>query len=70
MNQRIVVASIEPRGATATYDAARERYTLRVFSQGVPALRDSMARIMGIGGVQLRVVTEDVGGAFGMKSSP
>ncbi len=70
VNQRIVVASIEPRGATATYDAARESYTLRVCSQGVPALRDSMARIMGIDRTRLRVVTEDVGGAFGMKSSP
>lgn len=70
VNQRIVVASIEPRGATASYDPAHDRYTLRVCSQGVPAIRDGLARIMGIDRARLRVLTEDVGGAFGMKSSP
>ena len=34
MNQRMVVASMEPRGATARYDAAADLYTLRVCSQG------------------------------------
>ena len=32
VNQRVVVASIEPRGATAIYDPAHDRYTLRVCS--------------------------------------
>jgi carbon-monoxide dehydrogenase large subunit len=70
VNQRIVVASIEPRGATATYDPTHDRYTLRVCSQGVPTIRDGLARIMGIDRSRLRVISEDVGGAFGMKSSP
>lgn len=70
INQRIVVASIEPRGATASYDPASERYTLLVCSQGVAGLRDSMARIMRVERSRLHVLTEDVGGAFGMKSSP
>ena len=70
VNQRVVVASIEPRGATAIYDPAHDRYTLRVCSQGVASLREGLARIMGVDRSRLRVITEDVGGAFGMKSSP
>ena len=33
-NQRLVVASMEPRGAQAHYDAAKDFYTLRCCSQG------------------------------------
>ena len=44
MNQRMVVASMEPRGATASYDAATDSYTLRVCSQGTTAMRDSDSR--------------------------
>ncbi|MEA2985438.1 MAG: aerobic carbon-monoxide dehydrogenase large subunit [Alphaproteobacteria bacterium] len=69
VNQRVIVAAIETRGATASYDAGADLYTLRVCSQGAGALRDSMASIMELTNEQLRVITEDVGGAFGMKSS-
>ena len=69
VNQRVIVAAIETRGATASYDAGADLYTLRVCSQGAGALRDTMASIMGLTRQQLRVITEDVGGAFGMKSS-
>ncbi len=70
VSQRLVVASIEPRGATASYDPASGRYTLRVCSQGVPVLRETLASAMGIDRGRLRIITEDVGGAFGMKVSP
>ncbi len=66
--QRLVVAALEPRGATATYDKAADRYTLRVCSQGAGPLRDQLIGAMNIPKEKLRVVTEDVGGAFGMKS--
>src|SRR5262249_21711726 len=39
--QRLVVATMEPRGVTASYDAAADRTTLRVCSQGAGALRDN-----------------------------
>ncbi len=48
VNQRVIVAAIETRGATASYDAAADLYTLRVCSQGAGALRDTMASIMGL----------------------
>ena len=69
VNQRIAVASMEPRGATATYDGATGSYLLRCCSQGVGMLRDQLAGILGLERDRLRVVTEDVGGGFGMKSS-
>jgi carbon-monoxide dehydrogenase large subunit len=70
MNQRMVVASMEPRGATASYDAAADIYTLRVCSQGTTAMRDPIAAIMQIPKERVRVLTDDVGGAFGLKTGP
>jgi carbon-monoxide dehydrogenase large subunit len=67
-NQRLIVASMEPRGATASYDPSIDLYTLRACSQGAGSLRDAVASIMSLKHEQLRVLTEDVGGAFGMKS--
>src|SRR5262249_40568526 len=69
INQRIVVASMEPRGASASYDPASDGYTLRACSQGVGPLRDALLPIMGVKREQMRVLTDDVGGAFGMKTS-
>jgi aerobic carbon-monoxide dehydrogenase large subunit len=70
VNQRMVVASIEPRGATASYDAAADSYTLRVCSQGAGAVRDILVAIMKVPKERLRVLTDDVGGAFGLKTGP
>ena len=70
VHQRINVASMEPRGGTASYDAANESYLLRVCSQGARAMRDSMAGVMGIPPAKIRVTTEEVGGAFGLKTGP
>ncbi|MGE3146357.1 MAG: xanthine dehydrogenase family protein molybdopterin-binding subunit [Pseudorhodoplanes sp.] len=68
VHQRLVVAAMEPRGATARYDEAADRYEIRVCSQGAAAIRDQLVGIMNIASEKLRVVTEDVGGGFGMKS--
>jgi aerobic carbon-monoxide dehydrogenase large subunit len=69
-NQRIAVASMEPRGATASYDAAADLYTLRACSQGTTAMRENLLAILKVPKEQLRVVTDDVGGAFGLKTGP
>src|SRR5215472_4434966 len=68
VNQRLIVASMEPRGATANFDPLNAVYTLRCGSQGVYVLRDQIAAIMGLRPEKIRVVTDDVGGAFGMKT--
>jgi len=70
MNQRMAVASMEPRGATASYDPAADLYTLRVCSQGTTAMRDSILAVMQLPKERLRVLTDDVGGAFGLKTGP
>src|SRR6266581_703988 len=70
VHQRIMVQSMEPRGATASYDPANESYYLRCCSQSARALRDGLAPILGVPNQRLRVVTEDVGGAFGLKTGP
>jgi carbon-monoxide dehydrogenase large subunit len=70
VHQRIMVASMEPRGVTASYDPASASYFLRCCSQSARALRDGLAPILGIPNQQLRVLTEDVGGAFGLKTGP
>ncbi len=68
-NQRMVVASLETRGATGEYDAAKDSYTLHACSQSADGLRGQAASIMGVPNEKLRVITEDVGGAFGMKTT-
>ncbi|MET0925148.1 MAG: xanthine dehydrogenase family protein molybdopterin-binding subunit [Xanthobacteraceae bacterium] len=70
LHQRIMVHSMEPRGATASYDQAADSYLLRCCSQSARALRDGLAPILGVPNPKLRVITEDVGGAFGLKTGP
>jgi carbon-monoxide dehydrogenase large subunit len=67
-NQRMVVASMETRGATGVYDAKAESYTLYACSQSAGTIRNQTAPILGVEPAKLRVITEDVGGAFGMKT--
>ena len=69
VNQRLVVNTIEPRGATARYDAASDHYTLRSCSQGAGPQRDQLAAMTGFPREKIRVITEDVGGAFGLKTA-
>ena len=68
VNQRLVVNSMEPRGAICEYDSKDDRSTLWVSSQGVSMIRPVVAdMILKIGSPKLRVRTGDVGGGFGMK---
>lgn len=67
-NQRMVVASMETRGATGVYDKTKDSYTLYASSQGADTLRGMAASIMGVPNEKMRVITRDIGGAFGMKT--
>jgi aerobic carbon-monoxide dehydrogenase large subunit len=69
VNQRLVVNTMEPRGATARHDAASDSYTLRSCSQGAGPQREQLATMSGIAREKIRVITEDVGGAFGLKTA-
>src|SRR5215471_8324179 len=66
-NNRIVVNAIEPRSAIAQYDPERGHWTLHVGCQGVFGFRNYIAGVLGIERSQLRVLTDRVGGSFGMK---
>ncbi|HEX3710586.1 MAG TPA: xanthine dehydrogenase family protein molybdopterin-binding subunit [Pseudolabrys sp.] len=68
LHQRLVVASMETRGATGMYDKEHDNYTLHACSQSAGGLRNNTATVMGLPNEKLRVLTADVGGAFGMKS--
>jgi carbon-monoxide dehydrogenase large subunit len=66
VNSRVVVNPMEPRSAMAPFDG--ERFTLHVESQGVFGMRNSLAEAMGVPAAQMRVLTGNVGGSFGMKT--
>ena len=68
-SNRIVVCAMEPRSATAEYDAETGRWTLHVGSQGVWGMRNGVAHIMGVAPERIRVLTNHVGGSFGMKAT-
>ena len=68
-NQRIAGVPMEPRSATASFDEASGRYTIHVGSQGAGPLRAQLAAVLGVEPRMIRVLTEDVGGGFGLKSS-
>ena len=66
-NSRVVVAPLEPRSALATVEDGR--LVLRLGCQGVFGMRAAVAGVMGVPAEQVRVLTGNVGGSFGMKAS-
>ncbi len=70
VNNRVVVNSMEPRGAAGRYDKETGKYELYVTSQGAHPIADGIAkRVLKIPPERLRVITPDVGGGFGLKMS-
>jgi aerobic carbon-monoxide dehydrogenase large subunit len=68
VNNRIVVNSMEPRGAIGEYDPGEDSYTLWSSTQGSHFVRNLLAdSVFKIPENRIRVVTRDVGGGFGMK---
>ncbi|HWX48887.1 MAG TPA: xanthine dehydrogenase family protein molybdopterin-binding subunit [Roseomonas sp.] len=68
VNNRIVVNSMETRGALAEYDAASGRFTLHAGTQGSWLVKDFLANsVFHLPPENFRVITPDVGGGFGMK---
>jgi carbon-monoxide dehydrogenase large subunit len=71
VNQRIVANYLDTRGVVGEYDAAADRVTLTLSSQGSHAIRDVLCRhVLKIPAEKMRVVTPDVGGGFGSKLFP
>ena len=70
INNRIVIAPMETRGVIAEYEPRDGRYTIWTPSQGVGSLLAPLARSLGVAESRIRVITSDVGGAFGIKIPP
>lgn len=68
VNNRVVVASMEPRGLIADYDKRSGRWTITIGCQGVFGMRKNLAEIMGVPTDNIHVLTGHVGGSFGMKA--
>jgi carbon-monoxide dehydrogenase large subunit len=68
-NNRIVVSAMEPRAATAQWDSSDQKFTLHLGCQGVFGLRAQMADLMKVPVANMRILTGNVGGSFGMKAS-
>jgi carbon-monoxide dehydrogenase large subunit len=68
-NNRIVVCAMEPRSAIGEFSVAEDRYILRLGCQGVFGQRNLVSAILGVPPEKIRVLTGNVGGSFGMKSS-
>jgi aerobic carbon-monoxide dehydrogenase large subunit len=65
---RLTAASIEPRGCIAEYDPRDDRYTLRCTVQGPHQVRRILAQdVLRIPESRVRVISDNVGGGFGMK---
>lgn len=67
VNNRVIANSMEPRVALGQYDKASDGYTIHTSSQGVHNIAAQMAEALGVKYKQVRSITPDVGGGFGMK---
>ena len=68
IDTRLAPSAMEPRAAIASFDAQSGRYTLIAPTQGVAVVRKVLAEgVFKVPASQIRIVTHDVGGGFGMK---
>jgi len=68
-NQRVAAVTLEPRAVLADIDPQDGRLTLRMSTQMPSGVRNTLCdAVLGIPREQVRVVVNDVGGGFGMKT--
>src|SRR5215469_9772555 len=66
VNQRVAPAPMETRAAAAVWEADG-RLTAWIPNQGAQGTRSALAGMLGVDQAAIRVITPDVGGAFGAK---
>ncbi len=64
---RVHAQFMEPRGALGAWDAGEGRYTLHCDVQYPHRVREVLASVLKVPESRIRVVSQDVGGAFGAK---
>ena len=67
VNNRVAVNPMEPRAATASYDDLDQKYFLNVSHQTPFPLRSALAETLHVREDNVQVVSNDVGGGFGVK---
>jgi len=67
-NNRVIVNPMEPRAAVGAFENGR--FTLHTCSQGVVGMKANIAALLNVEPKQVRVVSGNVGGSFGMKAGP
>ncbi|MEJ8573654.1 xanthine dehydrogenase family protein molybdopterin-binding subunit [Microbaculum marinum] len=67
-SDRLVVAAMEPRAALARFEPETGRYEVHVPSQGVFAMHNFLAAVLDVEPKMVHLLTDNVGGSFGMKS--
>jgi carbon-monoxide dehydrogenase large subunit len=70
VNNRVIIAAMETRGALGLHDPATGRLTLHTVTQMPHGLKEDLAHaVFRVPDEQIRVVVGDVGGGFGAKNS-
>ena len=67
VNNRVTPLFLEPRSALAEFDAARERWTLRLGCQSAHGMRALLCHMLDVAPGRLRVIVPDTGGGFGAR---
>src|SRR6185437_10775505 len=67
---RVAPNPMEVRSILAAYDATANRYEIWCAHQGLPAMRNQLATMLGVAPEAVRVNHTDVGGGFGARVSP
>ena len=69
VNQRLLPSAIEPRAATASYDAQSDETTVWTTTQAPHNARNKLAKALGLERNQMRAIAPEVGGGFGAKAN-
>ena len=68
-SQRLVGNALEPRACLAAFDSASGTYTIHLPLQGVGGMRNQIAQVTGLEKDKIILVTQDVGGSFGVRGA-
>jgi len=68
-SQRLVGNPLEPRACIAAFDAASGKYTMHLPLQGAGGMRGQLGVVTGVAKEKLDIVTQDVGGSFGVRGA-
>ncbi|ARQ02274.1 xanthine dehydrogenase family protein molybdopterin-binding subunit [Pseudorhodoplanes sinuspersici] len=69
-HNRLAPNAMEPRVAIGDYSEADDQYTLYTCSQNPHGVRMELSHVFHCAESQIRVISPDVGGGFGLKGSP